>query len=168
RDETFRRNNPYRLMEVSDHFGRYARVPNPPAEKEHRRITIGKVYWPDAKDTPADVREMRTFAGKEDGRFFIHGEEWFGKAGGDPQYKLFMRRADKNCVLRAKGQPDVSCHVSMGFVTRSSAKLRELEVIIPAAEFAKMAKGGAYTLHPVNGKEGYEWKVRDGGKVTPV
>jgi hypothetical protein len=153
-------------MEVGDHFGKYAKVPNPPAEKEHTQITIGKAYWADAKGVHEDVRGLQTGAAKEDGRFFIHGEEWFDNAGDYLQYKLFMRRADRNFVLRAKDHPDVPCQLSRGFVTRKSAELRELEVIIPAAEFAKMAKGVAYTLHPANGKKGYEWKVRDGVTLT--
>jgi RNA polymerase sigma factor (sigma-70 family) len=163
RDEFFPRNNPYRLLEVGDHFGKHARVPNPPADKEHKQITIGKVYW--AKDAHEHVRKMRTFAGKDDGRFFIHGEEWLRDVGYH-QYKLFNRRADRNFVLRAKGRPDVSCHVSDGYVTWVSQDLRELEMIIPAAEYAKMAKGVAYSLHPVNGKTGYEWKVSEGVKLT--
>jgi hypothetical protein len=164
RSEVFPRNNPYRLLEISDHFGRYARLPNPPADKEHTRITISKAYWADSKDADKYIREMRTDAGKEDGRFFIHGEEWFENAGDHLQYKLFMRLADKCFVLRAKGQPDVACQMSNGFVT--SQKLREMEVIIPVAEYAKMAKGVPYTLHPVNGKKGYEWKVREEVTLT--
>ena len=33
RDDVFQHNNPYCLIEVSDHFGKYASVPNPPATK---------------------------------------------------------------------------------------------------------------------------------------
>jgi hypothetical protein len=76
-----------------------------------------------------------------------------------------MRRADRNFVLRAKGKPDVSCFVTMNFHTQRSRKLCELEVIIPPAECAKMAKGVEYTIHPVNARDGYEWKVREGLKL---
>jgi hypothetical protein len=69
-------------------------------------------------------------------------------------------------VLRAKGQPDLSCEITMNFWTKPPAQLRELEVIIPPAAYAKMAKGVAYTLHPANGKKGYEWRVRDGLTLT--
>ena len=41
-------------MEVSDHFGKYAKVPNPPADTEHKRITITKAYWPEDQDAPAN------------------------------------------------------------------------------------------------------------------
>ena len=39
-------------------------------------------------------------------------------------------------------------------------------VMIPAAEYAKMAKGTPYTLHPVNGKPGFAWKVKEGLTFT--
>jgi hypothetical protein len=162
RDDVFRHSNPYRLLEVSDHFGKYAKVPNP----ELTQVTITKAYWQEAKDAPAEIRDLKW--GKEPGsaRFFVHGEEWLEDAGDYLQYKFFMRRSDRNFVLRDTGQPDVSCQISMNSVTDASRKLRELEVIIPAAEYAKMAKGVAYTLHPINDKKGYEWKVHEGVKLT--
>src|SRR5262249_41315892 len=79
---------------------------------------------------------------------------------------LFMRRADRNFVLRAKGRTDVSCQVSQNFYTHRSRNLCELEVVIPTAAYGKMAQGVEYTLHPVNGKPGDEWKVREGVKLT--
>jgi hypothetical protein len=166
RDDLFPHSNPYRLMEVSDHFGKYAKVPNPPADSEHKQITIVKAYWPDGKDAPSEIRELRWSKPSGSGRFFVHCEEWLENAGDYLQYKLFMRRSDRRFVLRAKDQPDVSCQISMNFYTASPRNLRELEVIIPATDYAKMTKGVAYTLHPVNGKKGYEWKVRNGLSVT--
>ncbi len=166
RDDVFRHGNPYRLLEVSDHSGKYTRVANPPADKEHKRVTIDKAYWQEARDAPAEIRELRWSKEPGSGRFFVHCEEWLENAGDYLQYKLFMRRSDRRFVLRAKGQPDVSCQMSMNFVAGGPRKLRELEVIIPAADYPKMAKGAAYTLHPANGKRGYEWKVRDGLTVT--
>jgi hypothetical protein len=177
RDKVFPYSNPYRLLEVSDHFGKYARVPNPPADREHRQVTITKAYWPD-KEAPAEVQAMEQQRVRQelepgkiggvrgDRRFYIHCQEWLEDAGDYLQYKLFMQRADRKFVLRAKGKPDVSCQVSRNFYTHRSRKLCELEVVIPAPQYAKMAKGVGYTLHPVNGKKGYEWKVRDGVNVT--
>ncbi|HKB35401.1 MAG TPA: transglutaminase domain-containing protein, partial [Gemmataceae bacterium] len=172
RDDVFKHSNPYRLMEVSDHFGKHARVPNPAAEMELREVTITKAYWPD-KDAPAEIQKMEEQRAREalpllefglgdqDRRFYIHCQEWLENAGDYLQYKLFMRRADPTFVLRAKGKPDVACRISMSFYTHQSRNLCELQVVIPSADYAKMAKG-AYTLHPVNSKKGYEWKVRDG------
>lgn len=50
----------------------------------------------------------------------------------------------------------------MNFYTHQSQNLCELEVVIPAAESAKMARGVEYGLHPVNGRKGYQWEVREG------
>jgi hypothetical protein len=171
RDNVFPHSNPYRLLEVTDHFGKFARVPNPPADKELKRVTIDKAYWADAKDAPAEVRAM-VGHGKggddpllllsQEGRFFVHCAEWLENAGDYVQYKLFMRRADTKFVLRAKGQADVPCRISMSFYTHRSRNLCELEVSIPAANYGKMARGVDYKLHAVNGKKGYEWVVREG------
>jgi RNA polymerase sigma factor (sigma-70 family) len=166
RSKQFPHSNPYRLMEVSDHFGKYAKVPNPPADKEHRRVTIDRAYWPDAKDAPAEIRELKWSKEPGSGRFFIHCHEWFDDAGEYLQYKLFMRRSDRKFILRAKGQTDVACELSQSFFTLRSKKLCELEVVISPAEYGKMASGVAYTLHPVNGKKEYEWKVREGLTLT--
>jgi hypothetical protein len=166
RDELFPHSNPYRLLEVSDHFGKYAKVPNPPADKELRQVTIGKAYWPESDGTPKEIRELGWGKQPGSGRFFVHCEEWLENAGDYLQYKLFMRRADTSFVLRAEGQPDVPCQVSMNFYTHRSRNLCELEVVIPAADFARMARGVAYTLHPANEKKNYQWKVRDGVKLT--
>ena len=147
---------------MSDHFGKYAQVPNPPADREHRQITIAKAYWPEAQDAPAEIRELRWGKPPGSGRFFVHCDEWLENAGDHLQYKLFMRRSDRNFVLRAQGQPDVSCQISMNFFTWASKNLRELEVLIPAADYARMVRNVAYTLHPVNNTKGFAWRVRDG------
>jgi hypothetical protein len=162
RNDAFPHSNPYRLLQVSDHFGQFADVANPPADIEHKTITIGKAYWPEAPDADPAVVKLESGAAEGGHRFFIHGEEWFENAGDYLQYKRFMSRADKNLVLRAKGKPDVSCRVSMNFYTRSSQNLRELEVVIPPAEYAKMDKGVSYELVPNNSKAGYAWNVREG------
>jgi hypothetical protein len=162
RDDVFPHSNPYRLLEVNDHFGKYARVPNPPAAREHKRVTIGKVYWPESKAAPAEIRDLKWGKEPGSGRFFVHCNEWFENAGDYLQYKLFMFRADRRLLLCAKGQPDVPCRISMNFYTQKSRNLCELEVVIPPADYSTMARGVAYTLQPVNGKKGFEWRVSDG------
>jgi hypothetical protein len=127
RDKRFPFSNPYRLLEVSDHFGKHAKVPNPPAENEHKQITISKLYWPDSNNVAPEVRQMSSAAEPGGSRFFIHGEEWFENAGDYLQYKLFMRRADRGLLLRAEGKPDIACHLSMSFYTHQSRNLRGLK-----------------------------------------
>jgi hypothetical protein len=167
RDAEFKHSNPYRTVEVSDHFGRFADVPNPPA-KEHKQITITRAYWADAADTPDNLRQSAATHTGMDGspRFFVHGDEWWDDAGDYLQYKVFMQQVDREFVLRAKDRPDVKATLTMSFFTQASTKLREMEVAIPKEEYAKMVKGAAYTLHPVNGVKGYEWKVKEDVKLT--
>lgn len=54
------------------------------------------------------------------------------------------------------------CRVSGGFTAGGPNKLRELEVVIPAAEYANMAAGATYALRPLNGKGEFIWRVREG------
>ena len=50
----------------------------------------------------------------------------------------------------------------MSFTTSSTENLCEMELVVPAEEYSKMAKGVAYTLQPINAVKEYLWKVRDG------
>lgn len=162
RDETFRHSNPYRTMAIDDHFGASAEVPNPPA-REHKRLTIGKLYWADAEDAPDLVRGPRPGVAAGTGRLVAHAEEWLDDAGDYLQYKPFLRRADGRFVLRAEGQPDVRCAYAGAFFTQASRGLREFAIDVPPEEFAKMARGVAYTLHPADATRGeYRWEIRDG------
>ena len=151
-------------MALDDHFGKNARVPNPPAPEEHTVITIDRIYWPTDSGCPPEVREMAARSGGQGGRFFVHGAEWFADMD-HLQYKVFMRRADKNFLLRAEGHPDVPCSITMGFVTNGSKNLRDLEVLLPQGE-ESLAKGVRYRLHPLNAGSEYHWKVKDGLTIS--
>ena len=75
--------------------------------EEERKVTIGTRNCRLAalrsffRFVAKEVREMAEGPGPEGGRFYIHGEEWFDKAGDYLQYKLFMLRTDRRFVLRA-------------------------------------------------------------------
>jgi Transglutaminase-like superfamily len=161
RDDVFRHSNPYRTMTLDDHFGTYANVPNPPVvEKEHKQITIDKIYWHGSTEAPAQTREAKTTdqpAGTA--RLWLHGEEWWDDAGDYLQYKKFLGRADKEFVLKADGHPEVKCRLSGLYITLRSQKIRDMELVIPPAEFAKMAQDVSYGLQPVNPQANYRWKV---------
>ena len=165
RDDNFRRSNPYRLLEISDHFGAHAKVPNP-SPKEHKELTISKVYRQLA--APKEIQEALLRARPVppgDNELMIHCDEWFPDLD-HLQYKVFMYRADPELVFRAKGRADVKAQVQMGFFTSFPSGIREIMVLIPSAEYAKMEKGVPYTLHPVNSKPGYAWKVKEGLTFT--
>jgi hypothetical protein len=167
RDEAFPYANPYRLLEISDHFGKYATLSNPSAAdpsavNEHHQLTIDKVYWADAPDAPAKVRQMKSKAEPGGHNLWIHCRERFQNAGGYLQYKPFMRQVDHNFVLQAEGQSDVACRLSMSFTTSNTENLCEMELVIPPEEYAKMATDVAYTLQPLNSVKDYVWKIREG------
>jgi hypothetical protein len=165
RDDTFRHSNPYRTVALDDHFGRYADVPNPPADREHTRLTISRAYWRDAKDAPKPVKDS-SLPGGDGATFFLHADEWFTNAGDYLQYKPFLARVDPKFVLRSAGKPDVQCHFDGAFVTLASASVREFRVVVPAEEFAKMAVDTPYTIQPANGNPGYSWSVKRGVTVS--
>jgi hypothetical protein len=167
RDSVFQHSNPYRTIAIDDHFGQFARVSNPEATKEHKQITITKIYWPDAKDAPSQIQDAKGASIPSGAtRLWLHGDEWFDDAGDYLQYKLFLGRVDGNFVLRSKGHEALKCHLSGLYVTLASQKVREMELVISSEEYAKMTKGTAYTLEPVNSKPNYKWKVRVGLTIT--
>jgi hypothetical protein len=166
RDEVFKHANPYRTLELSDSFGQHSKLPNPPADKEHRQLSISKVYWYGSKEMPSMVNYAPNRHPAGTGHLLIHTEEWFEDAGDYLQYRVFLHRADKNIVFKARGKSDVKGQIQTSFWTHASSNLREIEVIIPPDEFAKMAKGVPYTLHPVNSNPRYQWKVREGVTIT--
>jgi hypothetical protein len=160
RDDVFKHSNPYRTMSLDDHFGKHADVPNPPA-REHRWLTISKVYWADAKEAPDIVRRTSpAYAKPGSGQLFVHVEEWFDNAGDYLQYRPFLQKADSGFVLRAEGQPDIRCYSSSLFMTDKSKDVREFEIVIPPEGFRKMARGVAYTLHPARRDGEYRWETK--------
>jgi hypothetical protein len=166
RDDVFKSGNPYRLMEVSDHFGKYAKVPNM-RPGELKTVTIGRAYWAGSKESPAGLPDaFRTARSDGSGRLFLHANEWLEDGDGYLQYKAFLSKADPEFVLKAKDQPAVAIRLSGPYLTDTSHNLCELEVIIGKDDFEKLAKGVAYTLHPRNGYKGYEWRVAEGLTVT--
>ena len=62
------------------------------------------MYWADAPDVPAKVRQMKSKAEPGGRSLWIHCRERFQNAGGYLQYKPFMRQVDHNFVLQAEGR----------------------------------------------------------------
>jgi hypothetical protein len=161
RDDLFRTGNPYRATEISDHFGRFAEVENPET-REHRTITLGRLYWPGASDAP-DLVRVAGWDRAPGGHVVVHGEEWFDDQPYQ-QYRLFMEAADRTFLFRAEGRPDVVGTLTLGYITQPSASLREMEIAIPPDQFARMEPGVDYELVPRNDAEGYRWETK--GRLT--
>ena len=168
RDEVFKHSNPYRALEVSDHFGRWCKFANPASQdKEHHHLTLSKAYWIDSKQTPAFIRESWAKQPADDaGHLLVHADEWFENAGDYLQYKPFMKRVDRKFLFKAEGHPDVKGVLTTSFWTLASENVREFEIAIPREEFAKMVKGVAYTIHPVNATPHDQWRARPGLTIT--
>jgi hypothetical protein len=164
RDEQFKFSNPYRTLEVSDLFGSQSQVPNPSVQ-EHKAITITRAYWLESKETPEVIRTGARRPKEGEGHLYLHADEWFADRG-KMQYVAFLKQVDRNFVFRAKGQPDVRGHVQHSFWSDGSVNLREILLVVPKGEYARMAKGVAYTIHPVNATAGHQWKVKDGLTIT--
>jgi len=165
RDAVFRYGNPYRCEEVSDHFGKYARVENP-SIKEHRAITISRAYWADAADAPDMIKQAKPWSRDDgSGHLLIHGEEWFDDEPWQ-QLKIFLQAAGKEFLFKAAGHPEVRGQITTGSFTSRSQNLREMEILIPRDEYAKMEPRVEYTLTPRNEVAGYEWKTKRPVTIT--
>jgi RNA polymerase sigma factor (sigma-70 family) len=164
RDEEFKYGNPYRTLEISDHFGRDSKLPNPAVE-EHTALTVAKAYWLESDDTPDVIRKGARKPKEGEGHLYIHVDEWF-KDQDKTQYLPFLKQVDRGFVLRAEGQPDIKGQVQLSFWTDAASGLREILLVIPKEEYAKMAKGVAYSIRPGNSVAGYQWKVEDGLTVS--
>jgi RNA polymerase sigma factor (sigma-70 family) len=163
RDEVFRYGNPYRCEDVSDHFGKFAKVLNP-AVREHRVLTISKAYWADDPKAHDTIKQSKWLNHTDGSRSLLtHGEEWFDDESG-PQYRPFLEAAGKEFLLKAEGRPDVHGRITMSSITWPSRNLREIEVLIPQEEYAKMVPGVEYALTPPSDVAGYGWKTE--GRVT--
>jgi len=166
RDEIFKTSNPYRTLEISDRFGIYSKLDNPTVEiKEHKTITIYKLYWRDSKDAPDIVRNNEYVKSDGAGYLFVHGEEWF-KGEHYTQYKDFMSKADPHFKLIADGYPSIHGRLSSLYITDETQELREIEIKIEAKEYERMQKGVPYRLVPNNSNEKYQWKVPENIRIT--
>jgi hypothetical protein len=158
RSKAFPGSNPYSTLEVTDLFGPHAKIENPEvaAPPEHRHLTITKVYWWGSEDQP-DYLADKEPPKPEGGNLAVHVDEWFPDQD-YTQIKLFLNRADRSFVLRAEGHPDVRAVMPGPYYTAGGG-VREIHLHIPPQEFAKMAKGVDYTLHPAKSQGDYVWRV---------
>jgi RNA polymerase sigma factor (sigma-70 family) len=160
RDPEFKTSNPYRTLELSDHFGRDSKVPNPPAE-EHSFLTITKAYWRDSNDAPQVIREKARRPGAGEGHLYVHVKERLASQD-TVQYLKFLKQTDRRFLLRAKDRPEIKGEVQFSVWSDSASGLREILLVIPKEEYAKMAPCIEYSIHPANSTAGYQWRITGG------
>lgn len=158
--------NPYRALEVSDHFGAHAKVENPPdsPEVDHRKLTIDRAYWLRSVETPGWVNTS-FFAKIEPDAIvaLLHPAEHFPDQD-YRQYGRFLLKADGAFTLRAADHPDIAAQIKGGFNT--SDQECAISLAIPKTAYAKMKAGVAYQLVPSNGKPEAQWAVKEGVTLT--
>ena len=133
--------------------------------EEHKSVTITKAYWLASKDTPDVIRQGARRPKEGEGHMYLHGDEWFADQD-KTQYLKFLRQVDRSFVFRAKGHTDVKGQVQLSFWTDPSSGLRDILLVIPKEEYAKMANGVAYAVHPMNSAAACQWRVKEGLTIT--
>jgi hypothetical protein len=156
----FRYGNPYRADEVSDHFGKYARIENPETQ-EHRALTLSRAYWPSSPECPAVFKKSNAMKAMDpsSGYVLVHAEEWFPD---EPygQYSVFIKAAPKEFLFQAEGKADVRGRIWGSFT--NPPDVHEIVIVIAPQEFARMEPGIDYRVVPQNGAEKLAWKATDG------
>ncbi len=149
--------NPYALLTVSDHFGKYSSVSNPEIDApELRAVTINAVYWKGAKTNPPDVPAAEQLPPDVD--FLIGIKEWLtGRTY--HQLSRYYKHAGHDFVLKAAGHPDVRFTLDGGNLNNSARDFQAYTAHILREDKAKLVPGVAYAIHPLNTSDVYKWSV---------
>jgi hypothetical protein len=162
RDEVFRFSNPYRADQVSDHFGKYARIDNSEVASqpaEHEALTLTRAYWAGSPESPEIVKRSKMAKSMDPtaGYVLVHVDEW--NAGGPAtQYRSFTQDAGKEFLFRAEGHADVRGRFWGTLV--DAPEVHEIAIVIAPQEYAKMDADVDYEVLPQNKDGGKPWKMR--------
>ena len=151
-DETFRSSNPYRATEISDSFGKYCKLDNPPV-REPTVARITKIYWFFSDQRPKWV-SADSVQSRDDGHILAHVDVPF------KDLKTLYPKLAKEFPLIADGKPRIRARAERGYWSQ------ECYLRIPAAEFAKLERGVPYKLSPVQGDSRYRWEVANEVRIT--
>ena len=147
RDDVFRYGNPYRCEEVSDHFGKFAKVENPEV-REHRSITISRAYWADDRRCPRVGQGSEVAVSTPT----VRGASWSTARSGSTASPGSSTGRSSRPRARSSCSRPTATRMSTGAprrrsITWHSRDLHEIEVIvIPPDEYARMEPGVEYTL----------------------
>jgi hypothetical protein len=145
--------NPYRTLELSDHFGAQAKIDNPPIVQVQipTSATISRVYWLTKENCPS-------FAQPNPHALMVHVDEKHF----DPDYRIlkkFLQQAPKKFQLKAAGQETVDLESTAGSITSPSADLREVYLNITPQARQKLAAGVEYELILPPDSDGLHWRA---------
>jgi hypothetical protein len=154
--------NPYRLLALSDAFGKNRKVDNPEvADGVPKTVNVSRAYWLSDPSRPSFVA-----APKEGGANYLmlHVSD-VEMAKDYLLLKEFMRRAGQRITLSAPGKPAVTAEVTLGSDTKSP-DVCEVYLRVSPADYAKVEKGVVYTLTPPAEKDGHTWAFAKDLSVT--
>jgi hypothetical protein len=150
--------NPYRLLEVSDHFGVHAKIANPEVKDEElRAVTVKEAYWRDA--LPAAIQATLKNGDPTNPDFYIGIQEYISHYSN--QMRDFQASAGHQFVLASPGHPDLHATLS-GMRLSNGAQYQMWGVRVDAESRKDIAAGTKYSIRPVNTSETYVWRVKEG------
>jgi hypothetical protein len=147
RDEVTKTGNPYRAVELSDHFGTLAKIENPEVV-EPKVATITKVYWKEHAEAPYLMVRVEKEA---------FGGDW-------RVLKNFLRQAPHDFELRGNGNDSVPVEATIGSTTDSCRGLFDAYFHVAKEQYAKLVDGVEYELVPPGDVGGFGWKMK--GKIV--
>ncbi len=152
--------NPYMLLSVSDHFGRYAHIANPEVPmSELRAVTINGLYWRDSPLLPEWVDKKQFDIIPTD--LLIGIKEWIA-TDDYHQLRQFEGRAGNRFLLKAPGHPDLSLTLNGVKISDEKGAFQVFGACLAAEDRDKLVKGIDYTLVPINTSGVYRWTTGEG------
>jgi hypothetical protein len=161
--------NPYQLISISDHFGRWSHVPNPYVEYkpfEYTTVTINGVYPPNTAQYAELITDdflTKTLKPNKLVPDFMIGIAEAPQGAGLPM-REFLGRASNRFTLHSPGHPDVG--IACNSVNCNDNKLQAFGAAIAPADRGNIVPGAVYTIEPINTSTKYKWTVGPGVTFT--
>jgi hypothetical protein len=135
--------NPYMLLGASDHFGKYADIPNPP-NPFIQSATVSGLYWP---NDPVLSSQFNLASYHDD--IFIGISEWLPDQDYH-QLRTLFQNIGHDFVLRSSGLSDIKLSLSGNNMDSPDAHLQGFGARIDPADRKNLQSGTVYTLACVN------------------
>jgi hypothetical protein len=157
RDEVSKTGNPYRAIDLSDHFGAQAKIDNPEVpDGAPKSAIVTRAYWLTDPNKPRSVVQPRDTS---NAYLMLHLES----AAFDNDWKVlksFLTAAPKRFELKAAGQATVPATVTTGSYTNSGEDLFDICLKVAPRDVEQMAAGVDYQLSPPDDADGFHWSLK--------
>jgi hypothetical protein len=153
-DDVFGGRNPYSTIALRDEFGPHCTLENPPPAAIEARITA--LWWHDAEDLRADVREWCARNGVFGLIARVEG------IAGPGELEEFLGLADPGVLLHADGKPTLGTGFDRGNWWRDAE--RGYALLVVPFDQRDFVAGMPYRFEPRNGGE-VRWTVAEGLEV---